>query len=66
METMCWEIERRSDGAILVRVRSNPAAEPHLPDAVFAFRDGDPQYKYWEARYRERHAARRTTAFNGR
>jgi len=40
-------IERRHDGAILVRVRSvNPSGTP-LPDAVFAFRCGDPQHAYW-------------------
>jgi hypothetical protein len=48
-----WIVERRpQDGAILVRV---PAARPDssggkLPDAVFSFRDGDPQYRLWSER----------------
>jgi len=48
-----WIVERRQhDGAILVRV---PAARPDssghkLPDAVFSFRDGDPQYRLWSDR----------------
>ena len=40
-------IERRSDGAIVVRVKSDGQGEAQLPDAVFAFRCGDPQYAYW-------------------
>jgi hypothetical protein len=52
-----WVLERRkTDGAILVRV---PAARPDstgapLPDAVFSFRDGDPQYRLWADRFAER------------
>jgi hypothetical protein len=41
-------LERRSDGAVLVRMRSRESAHGRLPDAVFAFRLGDPQYHYWE------------------
>jgi hypothetical protein len=40
-------IEQRSDGAIVVRVRSSGEGDARLPDAVFAFRCGDPQYAYW-------------------
>jgi hypothetical protein len=40
-------VERRGDGAILVRVRSTERDGARLPDAVFAFRSGDPQYDYW-------------------
>ena len=40
-------VERRSDGAIVVRVRSEGPEESRLPDAVFSFRNGDPQYAYW-------------------
>ena len=29
----------------------------HMPDAVFAFRAGDPQYSYWESQLRHREAA---------
>ena len=39
-------IEQRSDGAVVVRVRSSGEGEGRLPDAVFAFRCGDPQYAY--------------------
>jgi hypothetical protein len=58
--TESWDVERRHDGAVLVRVRSTqPNGEP-LPDAVFAFRAGDPQYEYWEEELRGRQAARRS------
>ncbi|MBA4019133.1 MAG: hypothetical protein C0483_18355 [Pirellula sp.] len=55
-----WILERRiADGAILVRV---PAARPDstgrpLPDAVFSFRDGDPQYRLWADRFAMRNSA---------
>ena len=45
-------IEQRRDGAILVRVRSEGSEGSRLPDAVFSFRCGDPQYSYWLARFR--------------
>jgi hypothetical protein len=46
-----WILERRQDGAILVRVPSpNLDDAARLPDAVFAFRDGDPQYALWAER----------------
>ena len=38
-------LEKRGDGAVIVRVRSD--GPDRLPDAVFAFRSGDPQYAYW-------------------
>jgi hypothetical protein len=41
---------------VIVRVRSQRAAEP-LPDAVFSFRAGDPQYDYWEREWRLRQMA---------
>jgi hypothetical protein len=50
-----WRVERRSDGALLVRVSSRQ--ENRLPDAVFSFRSGDPQYCYWEERFREQEMA---------
>jgi hypothetical protein len=37
-------IQKRDDGAIVVKVRSEDSS---LPDAVFSFRCGDPQYAYW-------------------
>jgi hypothetical protein len=43
-------IEHRADGAIVVRVRSVGDGHDRLPDAVFSFRCGDPQYAYWLAR----------------
>ena len=43
-------IEQRGDGAVVVRVRSAGEGEARLPDAVFSFRCGDPQYAYWLAR----------------
>ncbi|MBL8829257.1 MAG: hypothetical protein JNM18_19900 [Planctomycetaceae bacterium] len=47
-------IERRTDGAVLVRVRSRERNGSRAPDAVFAFRVGDPQYRYWDERLRAR------------
>jgi hypothetical protein len=50
-------LERRADGAVIVRVHSSRrAAEGALPDAVFSFRAGDPQYDYWERQFRLRQA----------
>jgi hypothetical protein len=46
-----WEIERRSDGALLVRVHSPQREGRQLPDAVFTFRAGDPQYSFWEQEF---------------
>ena len=43
-------IEKRGDGVIVVRVRSEGPEESRLPDAVFSFRNGDPQYAYWLSR----------------
>ena len=43
-------IEKRGDGTIVVRVRSDGPEESRLPDAVFSFRSGDPQYAYWLSR----------------
>lgn len=45
LESHLVSLEKRVDGAVIVRVRS--AGPDHLPDAVFAFRSGDPQYAYW-------------------
>jgi hypothetical protein len=43
-----WDVQRRDDGAVLVKVHSSSRQGRQLPDAVFAFRLGDPQYEYWE------------------
>ena len=42
-----YDVERHGDGTILVRVHSNDRSGRVLPDAVFTFRLGDPQYGYW-------------------
>jgi hypothetical protein len=53
-----WILERRSDGAILVRVPSALGDSLRsIPDAVFAFRDGDPQYSLWAERLAAREAS---------
>jgi hypothetical protein len=44
------DVERYVDGTVLVRVHSCDASGRSLPDAVFTFRFGDPQYGYWAAR----------------
>jgi len=52
MEAHAWDVERRRDGAVLVRVHSAERAGRRLPDAVFTFRRGDPQFEYWESQWR--------------
>ncbi len=54
MESHCWDVERRADGAVLVRVHSSDKTGERLPDAVFTFRRGDPQYEHWERQWRLR------------
>jgi hypothetical protein len=49
-----WNVERRHDGAVLVRVHSRVIDGRALPDAVFAFRAGDPQFSFWEEQLRHR------------
>jgi hypothetical protein len=44
-------IEKRSDESLVVRVRSEGREGERLPDAVFSFRCGDPQYSYWLGRF---------------
>jgi len=56
-------VERREDDVLVVRVRSAGAEHERLPDAVFSFRCGDPQYSYWLNRMNHRRtdgASRRT------
>jgi hypothetical protein len=43
-------VEKRGDGAVVVRVHSEGPEGSRLPDAVFSFRNGDPQYAYWVGR----------------
>ena len=47
LEELALEIQRRNDGALLVRVPSTQRGGSRLPDAVFSFRIGDPQYSFW-------------------
>jgi hypothetical protein len=49
-----YSVERRVDGAVIVRVASRDRGRETLPDAVFTFREGDPQYPYWERVLHER------------
>ncbi len=49
-----YSVERRGDGAVIVRVASRDRGPETLPDAVFTFRLGDPQYQYWDQLLRER------------
>ena len=53
-----WDVERRQDGAVLVRVHSRVVNGRALPDAVFAFRAGDPQFVFWEQQLRHREVPR--------
>jgi hypothetical protein len=46
-------VERRRDGANVVRVASCDADGRPLPDAVFSFREGDSQYAKWERELRQ-------------
>jgi hypothetical protein len=58
VEADVWQIERRDDGAVVVRVPSFEERGQPLPDAVFAFRAGDPQFQFWDARLRQREVQR--------
>lgn len=52
MSTTRYKIERRKDGVLVVRVQSEVRNGEQLPDAVFSFRCGDPQYSEWEEKWR--------------
>jgi hypothetical protein len=43
-----YSLQRRGDGAVIVRVASRDRGPETLPEAVFTFRFGDPQFQYWE------------------
>jgi hypothetical protein len=49
-------IQRRGDGVLVVRVPSNERNGNRLPDAVFSFRLGDPQYTFWAEMLAEQEA----------
>lgn len=46
-------IQKRDDGTLLVRIQSAGEERYRLPDAVFSFRCGDPQYAYWLGRLQQ-------------
>jgi hypothetical protein len=48
------DVELGSNGAVLVRVHSRCGSRDKLPDAVFTFRVGDPQYDHWKRMLDER------------
>jgi hypothetical protein len=50
-----WDAERRADGVLVVRVHSQDKQGRALPDAVFTFRLGDPQYECWAERFAARY-----------
>lgn len=47
------DVERGKDGVVFVRVHSTSRVGAPLPDAVFTFRPGDPQYEFWRQRLSE-------------
>ena len=49
-----WQLEQRGDGAVVVHVPSSGTYGRRLPDAVFAFRIGDPQYDFWQRQLMQR------------
>ena len=57
MELQSWDVERRADGAVLVRVHSSDKRGDPLPDAVFTFRRGEPQYERWDQQCQLRQSA---------
>jgi hypothetical protein len=57
-----WLVECREDGVVLVRVPSTGTFGIELPDAVFSFRAGDPQYDYWQRQLVTREQPRRDEA----
>lgn len=50
-----WKIEHRADGTVVVRVPSSDRHGMPLPEAVFAFQPGNPQYQYWRDQAERRH-----------
>ena len=53
-ELNSWDVERQNDTVILVRVHSCDRQGMPLPDAVFTFRQSDPQYDFWEHQWLDR------------
>ena len=52
-DVQAWMIEQKEDGVLLVRIPSENRNGKTLPDAVFSFRKGDPQFALWESRWQE-------------
>jgi hypothetical protein len=51
-------LRRGNDGVVFVRVRSaKTVSDRPLPDAVFTFRPGDPQYEFWSQRLEDEESA---------
>jgi hypothetical protein len=59
MGSNSWDIERRKDGAFIVRMHSSARDGRALPDAVFTFRTGDPQFSYWEQQWKQKNGEKR-------
>ncbi|MDO5553033.1 MAG: hypothetical protein Q4G68_04675 [Planctomycetia bacterium] len=53
MEEEKYQIELLNGKILRVRIPSKPFNGHRLPDAVFTFREGDPQYEMWSQRYKE-------------
>ena len=53
-ELSSWDVERRDEETVVVRVHSSNRQGRPLPDAVFAFHNGDPQYDYWASQLLDR------------
>lgn len=47
MDSRSVDVERGPNGCVRVRVRSREHNGVRLPDAVFTFHFGDPQFEYW-------------------
>lgn len=52
------DVEGGQNGVVFVRVHSSNHLGQPLPDAVFTFRPGDPQYEFWKQRLTEQETVR--------
>jgi hypothetical protein len=57
-DTETYGLQRRADGAVVVQIPSARDKQPRLPDAKFAFREGDPQFVFWDEKLRQIEANR--------
>lgn len=53
MDDLPYTIIHRGEGVLIVRVHSTDSDGIPLPDAVFTFRPGEPQYESWRRIYNE-------------